>query len=236
MNLEEPTPERFRALARSSPWRWSSVEFEWHTRPTDPIRHAWIRRPGDLRVEGPGEPAHLHTAGRISAADRLSWPAETTPDYDADGLVAARPHDFDVNYDAPYFENSHWLAMLDPAELADTGVEAADLDDPAAADPLMPVGLTGLRLVGHHGRPTWEAIAMPGPAYDPRCNCCALLSGEPTSDNAPWIARAASVVRLDVRTGICVHLQHLDEPAFLGLDVRILAVNADYDDALFRYP
>lgn len=56
----EPTVARFHALARSSPWRWTTLRFTWNSftgpdgaRPrteTDPVR-AHLRRPGHLRIE-----------------------------------------------------------------------------------------------------------------------------------------------------------------------------------------
>jgi hypothetical protein len=51
----ELTEERFRALARSSPWRWCSLQFVRTRRPErDRLAadvRAWLRRPGGLRVE-----------------------------------------------------------------------------------------------------------------------------------------------------------------------------------------
>ncbi|RBY74740.1 hypothetical protein DQ238_21345 [Geodermatophilus sp. TF02-6] len=49
-----PDADDFRALARSSPWRWSTLRFSvrWPGNPwrTGPVR-AWLRRPDLLRVE-----------------------------------------------------------------------------------------------------------------------------------------------------------------------------------------
>lgn len=238
-----PTPERFRALARSSPWRWSSVEFEWDLQGEG--RHAWIRRPGGLRVESaagellhaePDEPPRTSTtfsADGSAGPSTLVRGGELQPDYDAEGLVAERPDAFLADYDAPFFESYHWIAMLDPVEFADSDIA----DDPDLPDLLgaAPVELTGLRLVDHHGRPAWEATAMPTPAYTPRCGCCPLLDGG-LADAVPWRPTTPALVRLDLGTGICVRVQPLDAGGAVELEVRILAVDQDYDDALFAKP
>jgi hypothetical protein len=47
-----PSADTFVALARSSPWRWSTLRFtvRWPGDRTAPLR-AWLRRPDVLRVE-----------------------------------------------------------------------------------------------------------------------------------------------------------------------------------------
>jgi hypothetical protein len=52
--MAAPSADDFAALARSSPWRWTTLRFtaRW---PSDPWRsqelRAWLRRPDRLRVE-----------------------------------------------------------------------------------------------------------------------------------------------------------------------------------------
>ena len=60
MNTMEITHGRWRALARSSPWRWRSVHLTWHHALDDEDAVAWLRDRTDLRV-GPAavhQPAH----------------------------------------------------------------------------------------------------------------------------------------------------------------------------------
>lgn len=208
-----PTVERFRALARSSPWLWSGLEFE-RTNRAEPD-HVWIERPDRLRVE---------TADGVVKADRPDavrgpgeswrWPVDVSPVL-VDGLVQRRPADTDVDYDAPYYENYHWVAMLDPVELADCWDDSEDTP---------PVGLADLAVVDHHGRAAWQASATSTARYDPRCSCCALLDGVFDYDEQRWRPGAASVVRLDAETGLCVFVEHLGGArAGIELDVRILA-------------
>ena len=51
-----PDADAFLALARSSPWRWSTLRFterRRRARTWSEPRHAWLRRPDLLRVEEP---------------------------------------------------------------------------------------------------------------------------------------------------------------------------------------
>jgi hypothetical protein len=177
------TEDRFRALARSSPWRRSSLRFVRTRRPErdrsgDDVR-ACLRRPDCLRVEdldGQLLETELGAAPRTVALLtpdggrelRLRPPSSVTPVSGADGLVRERPSDRDVDYDDPMFQDYAWVAVLDPVELAD-----GDDGGPGTV-------LEGLRAVEHHGREAWEAIVRPTSAYAPRCSCCALLSSEVT--------------------------------------------------------
>ena len=51
----DPTTERFTRLARSSPWRWTTLRFSLSTLGREPdhgdAAEAWLRRPDGLRVE-----------------------------------------------------------------------------------------------------------------------------------------------------------------------------------------
>lgn len=141
-----PTVERFRALARSSPWRFATLRFSFTRRGHrdgelvvhEPVR-AWLRRPGQLRVEDAEGRIRIHEGrpysqgvvyqwgprrrrlpwrSRVRAREvPLRWPQDVEPRLDADGLVAVRPHGR-VGYDDPLHGSFDWVAMLDPVELA----------------------------------------------------------------------------------------------------------------------
>jgi hypothetical protein len=245
----EITEERFRALARSSPWRWSSLRFVRTRRGRDQFGddvRAWLRRPDALRVEdldgrllqtelgsGPKTVGLLTPDGGREQA--LRQPSSVTPVFGADGLVRERPSDWDVDYDDPLFQDYAWVAMLDPVELAD-----GDDGRPGTT-------LEGLRAVEHHGREAWEAIVRPTSSYAPRCSCCALLLSEVSEDRLaeeggpsvrsqePSFGFAdAHLVRLDRGTGVCVHVEQLGgDRAGWSDDVRIEQVDEPMPDALF---
>lgn len=236
--MSTPTVDRFRRLARSSPWLWQSIEFRWQMAPQE-VRHAWIRRPGDLRVEDTeGNLLTASTAGRPFHGAMCSfdgggwkpmpgrWPTEVPPTFAYDGLVESVPDDIDVDYDQPFFQEYRWVAMLNPREFAD---KVHDRDDPDA----VPVELREVTRVEHHGRPALQATAQPTPAYDPRCDCCPLLTGEYDYETDLWTPGPPSLVRIDEQTGICVSVQH---PAWTELDVEIIAVDQPLDDDLFVPP
>jgi hypothetical protein len=129
----EVIEERFWALARSSPWRWSSLQFVRTRRGRDQFGddvRAWLRRPGALRVEDLD--GHLlqiemgsapRTVGLLTSDGGrelpLRPPSSVTPVFGADGLVRERPSEWDVDFDDPLFQDYAWVAMLDPVELAD---------------------------------------------------------------------------------------------------------------------
>ncbi|PXY20117.1 hypothetical protein [Prauserella flavalba] len=249
---------RFAALARSSPWRWRTLRFtaRWR-RPerTDPAVRAWIRRPDGLRVE--------RLDGTLLSAEVLKrpWGTMTTvtadgirieqeqfgpldpraeqPRLDADGLVVRRPAEGPLRYDDPMYVDYHWVAMLDPVELADA---ERGFGDPTPDS----VEITDVSEVSHHGRRAWQATLRPTPAYDPRCSCCPLLfsqasedweaeAGGPTvRDRQPDLRYAdAHLVRLDVATGVCVYTEELGgSRAGSGHDVAIEAVDKFMSDEL----
>jgi hypothetical protein len=246
----ELTEERFRALARSSPWRWSSLRFVRTRRPgRDQFGadvRAWLRRPDALRVEDlEGHPlltemgSDPRTVGLLSPDGGrevpLRPPSSVAPVFGADGLVRERPSDWDLDYDGPMFQDYTWVAMLDPVELAD-----GDDGRPGTK-------LEGLRRVEHHGREAWEAIVRPSSSYAPRCSCCALLLSEVSerrlADEGGPTVRAeepsfgfadAHLVRLDLGTGVCVYVEQLGgDRAGWSDDVRIEEVDEPMPDALF---
>ena len=89
-----------------------------------------------------------------------------------------------------------------------------------------------------HGRETWWAEVSPREEYRPRCSCCPLLFGRvseghdrdgggPTMPSRPvGLAYATSyLVALDVETGVCMHVEHLDgDHAGRGFSVDIRCV------------
>lgn len=245
-----PSADSFAALARSSPWRWSTLRFttSW---PGDPWRtgavRAWLRRPDALRVESVdgellrAERTRPPTVGLYDRSTRaMEWASGTaTPELRPDGFVVARPTGPFLTYDDPMHESYHWVAMLDPAELADGR-------DPGTGAPAgAPLRYRELREVEHAGRPAWEAVVVPTATYEPRCGCCPLLRTravdereyEDRPENVLGTYPEAFRVRLDVQTGVCVLTEELGGPnPGKGHDVRIGAVDEPMDDALFSRP
>ncbi|MCZ4563932.1 hypothetical protein O4160_24115 [Rhodococcus sp. IEGM 1401] len=241
--ITNPSVEQFRRLAQSSPWLWESVEFELlPTRHTLSV-HAWIRRPGNMRVEdangklvervGAGIPyAGMGVQYSNGAPRQLEgrWPSDTTPTFDSDGLVSALPSIADswlVDYDDPFYENYQWIAMLNPIEVTRSGHDHSSTETVTE--------LSEVRAVEHHGRPAWQATVVTTDRYDARCECCALLSGHYDSETRHWVPGPPVTVRLDVQTGICVYVgPPVDQPtAEPDLDLTIIAVDARMNDSLF---
>jgi hypothetical protein len=226
-----PSADDFAALARSSPWRWSTLRFTtrwWPRVPAgrekEPVR-AWVRRPDLLRVET--------LDGRVLRIVREQGrPGPADPVLRPDGLVAERPRGPGVeDFDTPFYENYFWTAMLDPVELADGN------GTPAAPG----VSVDSVTETEHHGRPAWEAVVRTTQDYLPRCACCALLwsresdllefGPEGLRDDYPEAYR----VRLDVGTGVCVLTEELDgSPRGYGHELRIEAADGPMADALFQ--
>jgi hypothetical protein len=225
------TDDSFRALARSSPWRWSTLHLR-RRHADGPDVEAWIRRPDWMLVRtGRGE--YVQRAGGRSvtiltaSTDRggsartevLPWGGGLTPTYRPDGLVAARPQGH-ADYDDPMHQDYQWVAMLDPVELT-TGVELAEVHSRPRA-----------------GRETWWARARAVDGYDPRCSCCPLLWSA-VSDELEYGDRRTAYstdyphgydVALDVATGIVVALRADGGRPGLGFEVDILDVDADLTD------
>lgn len=263
--MRSPSEDQFFALARSSPWRWSTLRFTvtWHGRmrspapgwEREPVR-AWVARPDGLRVES--------LDGRLLVAERqpespLSIRVLVSVDARADHSAVERPADVPLAgepefYESglvrylgdrflggdPMYENYHWVAMLDPHELAD-GV----LDRPGVP----PLDVEGTSEVDHHERSALEAVVRPTDTYDPRCSCCALLFGARSeailaaSGGGPTAAeRNASLrypdayrVRLDMQTSVCVLSEEIGGSApGSGHEVVIESVDDDLPDELFK--
>jgi hypothetical protein len=249
----------FAALARSSPWLWSTLRFtaRWPGEPwrTEELR-AWLRRPDRLRVEtvdgalvqvvheSPQRVGVTTSDGDRHTATLPWWTAPDAPRplRRADGLLTTRPHRFSsrTSYDAPMHRDYFWVAMLDPLELADGHSPDADASLPGTE-------IDAVAQVEHAGRTAWEAIVRPTPAYEPRCTCCSLLRSREVDvaeaesgagdkvvlDEYPEAYR----VRLDVGTGVCVLTEPIggSTPGF-GHQLRIEAVDEPMGDDLFRCP
>ena len=228
------TPDAFAALARSSPWRWSTLRFTvgW---PVDQWKpgtvRAWLRRPDRLRVETlDGALLQVvHEPRRGAAPEPATRP---------DGLIGQRRLSWEHDLDDPMYQDYHWVAVLDPVELAD----GRDRDTEALVTAL---DLQSLAEVEHAGRAAWEAVVRPTDAYEPRCGCCPLLRSrevdldeyrdhpEHILDEYPDAYR----VRLDVQTGVCVLTEALGgDNAGRGHDLRIEAVDEPMADDLFVEP
>ncbi|MEX5298273.1 hypothetical protein RCG67_05790 [Kocuria sp. CPCC 205292] len=248
---DTPTAEDFRALARSSPWRFSTLHFT-HRQQVDrgstasgEPAEAWLdRRLGRLVVRSAGEvevaegPPYGEAVSAVACRDDgvacAGPPSSPTPAREPelvlrpDGLVARRPEDWHYDHGDPLWQDYRWTAMLDPAELS-RGVDVSD------------VLATTLR-----GRPTWSATCRPllgdgeewENGYTPRCGCCPLLESrasrileygpeDPTLTNGDL----ATVYRvhLDVRTGVVVDITPLDGVEGTALSNELHAVDAPLD-------
>lgn len=248
-----PTADDFAALARSSPWLWSTLRFTLSGRHAGgelpPVR-AWLRRPDMLRVENiDGELQQIVHEPRSSVAVLAAGPGDgststrelpwaTDPDAPRprardDGLVTERPGGWSAStsYDAPMYQNYYWVALLDPVELADGTDHETGGTRPGTT-------ISEVREVDHHGRAAWEAVVAPAQGYEPRCGCCSLLRSA-AGDQAEWKRPLldsypeAHRVRLDRETGVCVSSHAIGGDPVSEHDVLIEAVDMPMDDELF---
>ncbi|WP_051684181.1 hypothetical protein [Blastococcus sp. URHD0036] len=227
-----PDADDFRALARSSPWLWSTLRFTFRqTRSAGAVR-ATLRRPDALRVETIDGTLVQVVHGRAGAG-------RPAPVLRADGLVAGAREYLDRDGD-PMWQNYFFVALLDPVELAD----GQDRETGGPAGP--PLRIEDVHEVDHGGRPAWEAVVAATATYEPRCACCSLLH-DPCIDRLEYddaaqrfadvVYPTATRVRLDVGTGVCVLTEALDGTyAGDGHEVLIEAVDEPTDDALFVEP
>ena len=215
----------FRNLCRSSPWRWTSLRFEYLERPGTgaAMVRAWLRRPGALRLESPDGQLLYSTTGINDSKDefyvsatRRSWllpPHLVTPVYDDAGLVRRRP---EAAYGEPSFGNGRLAAALDPVELA--GNAPVPLEFPDSN----PVSFPEPREVDHEGRPALETIVTRGRNY------------RPLDPDQPLAHPGRTLIRIDVQTGVCVASQSLDgDSAGKGHWLNILGVDEYMLDDLF---
>jgi hypothetical protein len=243
----DPTIERFRALARSSPWRWSTLRYVQERDPSGRDQNrvrVWIRRPKLARVElldgtllrvHRGEPRTVTPLSRRGDAPpvTLQVPSEVEVELDDDELVRQRPGRWRLDTDTVMIGNYYDMAFLDPVELADGGDEG-----PGAT-------IEDLHVVDHRGRQAWEAVLRPTADYDPLCPCCALLLSEQLEDagidlreDEPDFAYPdAHRVRIDVATGVCVYNEQLGGTRNgSGHDLAIEAVDEPMGDEHFPQP
>ncbi len=246
---DAPTEDRWRALARSSPWLWRTAHFELVRTGADHVRlEARLDRRRALRVAS-GDGERVIQELQRSMSSWFGWdergepvrgttsepfPWEVAVEFDADGLVPARPPGLKAAEELMW-RDYRWVAMLDPVELADGSAER-----PGAATTLSEIS-AGDR----HGRQTWWAVVREGPGYDPRCTCCPLLDGELADrlseveggPRTPGLPRPAGrptrwLVGLDRASGIVVSLQPLDGvSAAGGFEVVLHAVDDPVDVA-----
>ena len=219
------TEDDFKALARSSPWRFQRLVF---TRFTGDGRRvdAILTRPGHLTVGQNGKThvseglPYTSASFNFDGSPAPKWvprlPHTVSPTLRPDGLVDVRP---EADYDDPLWGSFDWVAMLDPVELA-RGVTVADVTETL-----------------RKGRRTWWAtVTDVGEEYAPRCSCCALLWGEVAAgqlaeEGGPAIEPAefatSWLVGLDWETGIVVSLEPIDgNRTDLGFTVDIHDVTA----------
>ena len=239
--------ERFRALARSSPWLWSTLRYVrlQHSigSETVPVR-VLVRRPKLARLEDLNgtllrvlreQPQTVTPLSRWGRVRPIALPGATDVDIEVDegGLVRRRPERWKCDTDTAMIGSYYDVALLDPVELADgnDGGPGAVIDEVGVVD--------------HHGRKAWEAVLRPTASYDPRCSCCALLLSETIEENGidlragdpDFVYPDAYRVRLDVGTGVCVFNEQLGGGrAGFGHDIAIEAVDEPMGDDLFVQP
>lgn len=227
----ELTADSFRALCRSSPWKWRSLRFQLRWLPEDaatPAVKGWIRRPLALRIEALDGTVLQSTAGLNDSKDSLftsgsrkPWllpPHLVTPVYQNDGLVRRRP---EAQYGEPGFgldelSAARFSAWFDPVELA--GNAPVPIEFPFANV----TEAEGLSIVDHEGREAVEAVLT------------ANLSYQPSTPGAALLFAGRTAVRIDTETGVCLASQGLDGMnAGLGHWLSILAVDEYMLDDLF---
>jgi hypothetical protein len=195
----DPTPERFRRLARSAPYRWRALRFEGTWGAWDEPYRVRVSQPDLVRVETldgavrfDGRHGSLGSSAVLTSDGRsVPWtPVAPVVERDEDGLVVTERTPWNDGPELPMWQDYRFVAVLDPYELS------ADVDVLSVVE------------VEHGGRPAWEAVLQPTDSYEPRCGCCPLLpqrsldvlEGVPLRSSYPDAHR----VRLDVGTGVCV--------------------------------
>lgn len=236
-----PKVSDFRALAASSPWRFTTVHFthrrQGHggaTAEGGPVE-AWLDRSRHRVVvrttEGVEFAEGAPYGGTGSRTGSELFPPQAGVMLRRDGLVAQRPEDWHLDHGDPMWQDYRWTAMLDPVELGQ-GVEISD------------VTATVLR-----GRAAWAATCRPlaghgedwVDGYVPRCGCCPLLDSPAAriyeygpEDPIPAGEDLATVYRvhLDVGTGIVVDLTPLDGTEGTSLTNEIHTVDEPLEPPL----
>lgn len=179
--------DSFRALARSSPWRFSALHFVVNGMHPGEVE-AWLSRPGRLKVLYGGSEHVVTGVPYSSEVDPWAEPPQLRPD----GLVASRWFEA-WRWGDPMWQSYRWVSMLDPVELA-AGTEVTDLREESL-----------------DGRVTWWASLRPIEGYEPRCGCCPLLPNRVSDEFEGREPRAeypsSYTVGLDVATGVLVSLR-----------------------------
>ncbi|MFI7579803.1 hypothetical protein [Kocuria kalidii] len=251
-----PTAADFRALASSSPWRFTTLHLTHRCQQDNgstPIGgpvEVWLDRgTGRLTVRSG---AGVETAEGVPYGTAVSLVSCNDHDHDhdddgavcavqpspdtgvvlrPDGLVAQRPEGWHYDHGDPMWRDYQFTAMLDPAELSQ-GIEVSDV---------------AATVLG--GRPTWSATCRPlleedeegGGGYDPRCGCCPLLLSPASlipeygpEDPALTTGEVPTVycVHLDVQTGVVVDITALDGIGGSSLTNEIHAVDEPLDPPL----
>ncbi|QDO89618.1 hypothetical protein FNH13_15830 [Ornithinimicrobium ciconiae] len=203
---DAPGPDDFRALARSSPWRFGTLHFTHRPEGEEPVE-AWLTRPGHLEVVARGE-RHVETGVPYTRVS-FGW-SDPGPVPAADAAPGLASLDAEPGLAPPELTegsregSSSGVApqSVEPARRPDgLVVERPDALDIEYDDPMWqnyrwvamldPVELSrGVEISDVHarerfGRLTWTASAraLPesaedaGDGYDPRCSCCPLLFG-----------------------------------------------------------
>lgn len=251
-DVRDLAPELLRGLARSSPWRWRTLAFDLHRRPLhgpDHTVHAVMERGVGLDVRLADGEFHRGTSSRNVAGwlapggrggtTELPYAWELPVEVDDHGFVVRRP--LASTSDDPMWQDYQWVAMLDPVELADGAARDPLLGGGEDAVPPPALDIHRLDAAPRHGRETWWAEVVPLPEYSPRCPCCPLLFGrvseeiEAACGGGPTMGErqpdllyaSAYLIALDVETGVCVHVEHLDgSHVGRGFSVDIRAVDA----------
>jgi hypothetical protein len=244
--LLDLTEDAFRALARSSPWRWRTLHFV-YADDREQVE-AWLRRPGQLLVRAEGRrdfrvddrvedkppvaltsvllPSRGGSRTEPAPQPEVRWPHEVAPIRRDDGLVRVRPSALEVAYDDPMYQSYDWVAMLDPVELSHH------------------TATTRLRVEERLGRRTWRARVRPEEGYEPRCGCCPLLwsfisdrdESADEDQRGTWQPPMGTVypreydVALDVQTGVVVERSPVGRSSLpIWHRLELLEVDADLD-------
>lgn len=207
---DAPGPDDFRALARSSPWRFGRLHFT-HRPEGEEAVEAWLTRPGHLEVLARGE-RHVETGVPYTRSVLTFEAPGTTGDEAEPGLAHADAEPGlappDVTEPSPRDSHSGVTPQsVEPVRRPDglvqerPGAFEIEYDDPmwqnyrwvAMLDPVElshGVAVSEVHFRERFGRLTWTAScrALPesseeaGDGYGPRCSCCALLFGEVSQD------------------------------------------------------
>ncbi len=234
------TDTDFRALARSSPWLWRSLELVWNEGSrvwlSRPARCVWQDLDGLRRVaESPsdgrsvfgwsddGSPLTGEAATR--AFGNFRFFDEVDVERRTDGLVAGRPTDpLLAGPSQPMVDGYFSVAAVDPVELAEQ------------------VELSDVRTETWRKRETWVARCRPMAEYEPRCGCCALLPDLRLAELEWGEERAADMtfpddveIWLDRQTGVMVRWLPNGGPR-VPVEVEIVAVDdlAGFESAWSR--